>query len=77
MERQNLKANLEADRDRRFVSKVLAKKEMLVDWAKRLERSPFLVDQVAESERIDEEYRVRLEEEARRQKLFQERKQKN
>merc|ERR1711959_714332 len=76
LERNAIKSNLEADNERRYIVKVLKKKEMLVDWGKRLERSPFLIDQVAESERIDEEQRVKLQEEARRQKLFEERKNK-
>mmetsp|Transcript_13585 Transcript_13585/g.31304 ORF Transcript_13585/g.31304 Transcript_13585/m.31304 type:complete len:255 (-) Transcript_13585:108-872(-) len=75
-ERQNIKAALEADVERKYVSRQLQKKEMLVDWGRKLERSPFLVDQVAEAERIDEEHRVKLQEEARRQKLFEQRKQK-
>jgi hypothetical protein len=47
---------------------------MLVAWGRKLERSPFLVDQVAESERIDEEHRVKLLEEARRMQRFDARK---
>ena len=47
---------------------------MLVAWGRKLERSPFLVDQVAESERIDEEHRVKLLEEARRMQRFDTRK---
>jgi hypothetical protein len=47
---------------------------MLVAWGRKLERSPFLVDQVAESERIDEEQRVKLLEEARRMQRFDARK---
>ena len=39
-----------------------------------MERSPFLVDLLAENERIDEENRVRLEEEARRERMLQRRK---
>jgi len=75
-ERAELKNQLEDDKERKFKSKELRKKEMLLRWSRKLDRSSFLVDQVAESERIDEEYRVKLEEEARRAKLFEERKQK-
>ena len=75
-ERAELKNQLEDDNERKFKSKELKKKEMLLRWSKKLDKSSFLVDLVAESERIDEEYRVKLEEEARRAKLFEERKQK-
>ena len=75
-ERADLKSQLEEDNERRWKSKELKKKEMLLRWSKKLDKSSFLVDLVAESERIDEEYRVKLEEEARRAKLFEERKQK-
>ena len=75
-ERADLKNQLEDDKERKFKSKELRKKEMLLRWSRKLDKSSFLVDQVAESERIDEEYRVKLEEEARRAKLFEERKQK-
>lgn len=37
-------------------------------WQKKMERSPFLVDLVAENERIEEDIRVRLKEESRREK---------
>ena len=76
LERGELKKQLEEDKERRFKARELRKKEMLIHWSRKLDRSSFLVDQVAESERIDEEQRVKLEEEARRAKLFEERKQK-
>ena len=66
--------SLETDVDRRIVQRYLSRKEMLVAWGRKLERSPFLVDQVAESERIDEEHRVKLLEEARRMQRFDARK---
>ncbi len=45
-------------------------------WRKRMENSPFLVDLLAETERIDEENRVRLAEETRRAKRLDTRKRK-
>ena len=66
--------SLETDVDRRIFQRYLSRKEMLVAWGRKLERSPFLVDQVAESERIDEEHRVKLLEEARRMQRFDARK---
>uniref|UniRef100_A0A7S4NTY6 Uncharacterized protein n=1 Tax=Guillardia theta TaxID=55529 RepID=A0A7S4NTY6_GUITH len=75
-ERMELKRQLEEENERKYKAKELQKKEMLLKWSKKLDKSSFLIDQVAESERIDEEQRVKLEEEARRAKLFEERKQK-
>jgi hypothetical protein len=75
-ERGELKRQLEDDAERKYKAKELHKKEMLLRWSKKLDKSSFLVDLVAESERIDEEQRVKIEEEARRAKLFEERKQK-
>mmetsp|Transcript_16460 Transcript_16460/g.32930 ORF Transcript_16460/g.32930 Transcript_16460/m.32930 type:complete len:261 (+) Transcript_16460:295-1077(+) len=75
-ERAEMKRQLEEDNERRFKARELKKKEMLLKWSRKLDRSSFSVDQVAESERIDEEQRVKLEEEARRAKMFEERKQK-
>lgn len=75
-ERTELKNQLVDDKERMFKMRELRKKEMLLRWSRKLDKSSFLIDQVAESERIDEEYRVKLEEEARRAKLFEERKQK-
>ena len=40
----------------------------------KTQRSPFLVDLLAENEKIDEENRVRLAEQARRAKVFERRK---
>ena len=54
-ERAELKNQLEDDNERKFKSKELKKKEMLLRWSKKLDKSSFLVDLVAESERIDEE----------------------
>merc|ERR1719203_1516711 len=40
-------------------------------WSRKLQRSPFAVDLVAENQRIDEENRVRDHVEQRRQRLLQ------
>ncbi len=74
-ERLEYKKQLEDENERRYKARELRKKQMLLKWSKKLDRSSFLVDQVAESERIDEELRVKIEEEARRARLFEERKQ--
>eukprot|EP00290_Baffinella_frigidus_P009423 CAMPEP_0180136998 /NCGR_PEP_ID=MMETSP0986-20121125/11898_1 /TAXON_ID=697907 /ORGANISM="non described non described, Strain CCMP2293" /LENGTH=274 /DNA_ID=CAMNT_0022078271 /DNA_START=146 /DNA_END=970 /DNA_ORIENTATION=+ len=75
-ERNELRRQLDDDNERKYKAKELHKKEMLLRWSKKLDKSSFLVDLVAESERIDEEQRVKIEEEARRAKVFEERKQK-
>merc|ERR1719502_2198289 len=47
-----------------------AKNEREERWGRKLQRSPFAVDLVAENQRIDEENRVRDNVEQRRQKLM-------
>lgn len=74
-DREEYKKQLEDESERRFKARELKKKEMLLKWSRKLDKSSFLVDQVAESERIDEEQRVKLEEEAKRARLFEDRKQ--
>ena len=54
-ERNELRRQLEDDNERKYKAKELHKKEMLLRWSKKLDKSSFLVDLVAESERIDEE----------------------
>merc|ERR1719320_2309294 len=39
-------------------------------WSRKLQRSPFAVDLVAENQRIDEEHRVKAHVEQRRQRLM-------
>lgn len=54
-ERNELRRQLDDDNERKYKAKELHKKEMLLRWSKKLDKSSFLVDLVAESERIDEE----------------------
>jgi len=56
-------------RTRKYQNKVKKTQE----WQAKTMRSPFLVDLLAENERIDEENKVRLEEQSRRQKIFERR----
>ena len=57
--------------------KMQAKKQAQTErWRQKMDRSPFLVDLLAENERIDEENRVRLREEARRERILEKRKNK-
>merc|ERR550514_1405506 len=50
-----------------------ARKEREERWARKLQKSPFAVDLVAETQRIDEENRVRDHIEQRKQKLMHQR----
>ena len=60
-----------------FKLKMHMKKETQEEkWRQKLERSPFRIDLVAESERMEEGNHVRMQEEARREKALQRRKQK-
>merc|ERR1719263_897436 len=63
-------------REKRYRKNLAAKRKKENAWRRKMERSPFLVDQVAENERIDEENRVRLAEEAARKKMLKSRKSK-
>jgi len=74
MTREMLKVQLESEKERKYVDQLLLKKERQVAWGRKLSASPFLVDQQAECERIDEEHKVKLAEEARRCKAFEKRK---
>merc|ERR1719313_78645 len=47
-----------------------ARRERNERWTRKLQRSPFVVDLVAENQRIDEENRVRDHVEQRKQKLM-------
>eukprot|EP00992_Anisonema_acinus_P005289 TRINITY_DN17839_c0_g1_i1.p1 TRINITY_DN17839_c0_g1~~TRINITY_DN17839_c0_g1_i1.p1 ORF type:complete len:225 (-),score=74.27 TRINITY_DN17839_c0_g1_i1:107-781(-) len=74
-ERKFLKAQYEFDREKRIAEQTIYRKEKQDEWKNRYATSPFLVDLVADNERIDEEMTVRVQEE-RRKVLQQERKKK-
>eukprot|EP01010_Urceolus_cornutus_P000925 NODE_1436_length_917_cov_226.927419_g1108_i0.p1 GENE.NODE_1436_length_917_cov_226.927419_g1108_i0~~NODE_1436_length_917_cov_226.927419_g1108_i0.p1 ORF type:complete len:254 (+),score=56.32 NODE_1436_length_917_cov_226.927419_g1108_i0:89-763(+) len=74
-ERKFLKAQYEFDREKRIAEQTIYKKEKTSEWKSRFATSPFLVDLVADNERIEEEMAVKLQEE-RRQQLQQEAKRK-
>jgi DNA repair exonuclease SbcCD nuclease subunit len=52
------------------------KKEQQDEWAAKMRRSPFKIDLVAENERLEEELRIRIKQEERRQKQFERQEQK-
>jgi hypothetical protein len=76
--KQNVIGNLQEEilEQKRLERENLAekKKKDVSLWKKKLHTSPFLVDLVAESERADEENRVRLKEEMKRQSKLVKRK---
>ena len=50
---------------------MIRRKKQETKWKRKLDRSPFCVDLVAENERLDEEIRVRERQEARRQRALE------
>ena len=76
MQRHEVKQQMLIKREKRYRKNLAAKRKKENAWRRKMERSPFLVDQVAENERIDEENRVRLAEEAAREKMLKSRKSK-
>lgn len=74
MDRDRIKQEmLTSEREKRCKAfKARQKKQQ--NWEKRLQKSPFLVDLLGEQERIDEENRVRLQQEYARQKEAESRK---
>ena len=73
-ERDSLKSSMLSHQSDLRVLKFQSKMDKLTLSLAKTSRSPFLVDLLAENERIDEENRVRLSEQSRRSKLFEERK---
>lgn len=65
---------LEQERSRRLV-KQRRKRANVSKWQQKTKRSPFMVDLVAETERIEEEARIRLRDEAERSKKMEKKKQ--
>eukprot|EP01006_Ploeotia_vitrea_P054660 TRINITY_DN67912_c0_g7_i1.p1 TRINITY_DN67912_c0_g7~~TRINITY_DN67912_c0_g7_i1.p1 ORF type:complete len:230 (-),score=27.99 TRINITY_DN67912_c0_g7_i1:629-1318(-) len=66
-ERKFLKAQYEFDREKKIAEQTIYRKEKQGEWKNRYSNSPFLVDLVADNERIEEEMYVKNEEEKRRQ----------
>ncbi|CAE7919171.1 unnamed protein product [Symbiodinium sp. KB8] len=76
IKREEAKQAYLAERRRKEEKKRLTKEKAETRWRRKMENSPFLVDLVADHERIDEENRMRLKEEARRERLLNKRKEK-
>ena len=76
MERNEVKAKIMRDREKVQQRLQRSKKKKEDQWRRKMERSPFMVDLIAENERIDEENKVRIEEETRRERMLHRRKEK-
>ena len=76
MQRHAVKQQMLMEREKRYRKSLTAKRKKENAWRRKMERSPFLVDQLAENERIDEENRVRIQQEEQRERLLTQRKNK-
>ncbi len=73
-ERDRVKRQILDDREK-FKAKMHMKREIRTEkWRQKLQKSPFRIDLVAESERLEEGNRVRLREEEKRAKVLEKRK---
>ena len=70
MQRHEVKQQMLMRRENAIERILLQSERRRRHGGEKMERSPFLVDQVAENERIDEENRVRLAEEAAREQML-------
>lgn len=75
-QREAVKQEYLEDRKRAEVAKVETRVRRDQKWVKKTDRSPFLIDLVADHERIHEENKIRLREQARRQRAVESRKSK-
>eukprot|EP00622_Pseudochattonella_farcimen_P002971 FR738038.1.p1 GENE.FR738038.1~~FR738038.1.p1 ORF type:complete len:232 (+),score=30.44 FR738038.1:38-697(+) len=67
MQRDRVKQQLQRERERERNKVMDAKYKKASRWKHKMSNSPFMVNLVAETERIDEEHHIRLQEESRRQ----------
>merc|ERR1719486_1587333 len=72
-ERDAVKGDMRRERQDYQDKLVMSRRERDERWTRKLQRSPFAVDLVAENQRIDEENRVRDHVEQRKQKLMKQR----
>lgn len=73
--REEVKTAYLDERRRAEDAKVATRLKKERKWQKKTDKSPFLIDLVADEERIAEENRLRLREQARRQRAIEKRKQ--
>lgn len=67
-ERDKLRRKFEQQKKETRMRYAKKRQDKVGEWQKKMKRSPFRVDLLAENERIDEENRIRLREETRREK---------
>merc|ERR1711865_81497 len=67
-ERDAMKRTMGAEKKELRIRKEQKRKQKLAEWQVKMKRSPFRVDLLAENERIDEENKVRITEESRRER---------
>jgi len=75
-EKKYIKAQFEFEREKKLAEKVIYEREKSNEWARRMEKSPFLVDLVADHERVEEEQYVREHEAKRRLAMAEKKKRK-
>ena len=75
-DRQTVKTQMLGERKKFEKKKVRKKVTRQATWRRKMEKSPFLVDLLAENERIDEENRVRIRENLARERALSKRKEK-
>ena len=74
VQRGEVKNKLLSSRDSQQRRARDSRKQSQLQWQSKMEKSPFLVDLLAENERIEEENRIRIREETRRAKSLDKRK---
>jgi len=73
LERDQVKLAMEQQERAKRLQKIRARRQHIDRWQQKTAKSPFHVNLVAETERLDEEHRLRAMENARRAKEFEKR----
>lgn len=73
MERDQVKLALEQEERAKRLNKIRNRRQQVEKWQQKTSRSPFQVNLVADSERLDEEHRLRMMENSRRAKEMEKR----
>uniref|UniRef100_K3WS73 Uncharacterized protein n=1 Tax=Globisporangium ultimum (strain ATCC 200006 / CBS 805.95 / DAOM BR144) TaxID=431595 RepID=K3WS73_GLOUD len=73
LERDQVKLALEQEERAKRLNKIRNRRQQIEKWQQKTAKSPFQVNLVADSERLDEEHRLRMSENARRAKELEKR----
>lgn len=73
MERDQVKLAMEQEERAKRLHKIRQRRQHIEKWQQRTAKSPFQVNLVADSERLDEEHRLRMLENARRSRELERR----